>query len=93
VKVVPFQRGREPWRGIIPGELRASVGSKPPFGQWRTLTWSKTLKARVGAWTVACSPCLRLRFRGCVAGAASSQRHEGIGAGDSARLRGRSKAL
>jgi hypothetical protein len=31
VKAVPFGQGREPWRGAIPGELRASLRCKQPL--------------------------------------------------------------
>jgi hypothetical protein len=41
----PTHRGREPWRAESPGELRAVHGPKPPAQWWRTLAWSKPLKA------------------------------------------------
>jgi hypothetical protein len=80
--------------GGIPRELRAVLGSKPPSDQWRILTWSKTLKARVAACAAAFfGRAFRLRGVWFVAVAASIQRHEGNGAGDGVRLRERSKAL
>jgi hypothetical protein len=60
VKAAPFQRGRAPWRGESPGELRAFAGLNRR-GRWRTLARSKTLKtgdseARTGIWVAAAYP-------------------------------------
>jgi hypothetical protein len=56
------QRGRVPWRGTNPGELRALVGLTHRRG-WRTLVRSKALKA---GWLLGCPRYSGLR---CWAGA------------------------
>jgi hypothetical protein len=99
VKATPFRRGGTPWRAESPGELRAGSWNKPPASGWRTLVWSKTLKAgRVSEGSVFCLASLwELRFLWRAlqmwCRRALGQRHEGMGAGNGVRLRERSKAL
>ena len=67
-------------------------------GEWRTLVWSKPLKAGAlpGPFRIPVSFLGRFGGRGWIRvgrSTGSSERQEGIGAGDGVRLHERNKAL